>query len=101
MEVVKRIEIMASSVELSKILKGLEKSGVPGYTVIRNVAGRSLRGTSSDDLSNLDNVYVIAFCSTEQVDTVTENVSPILNKFGGVCFVSDAMQMNVVRCVGS
>lgn len=101
MEVVKRIEIMASSIELNKILKGLEKSGVPGYTVIRNVAGRSLRGTVSDDFLSLDNVYVIAFCSTEQIDAVIENLNPILNKFGGVCFVSDAMQMNVVRCVGS
>lgn len=101
MEVVKRIEIMASSVELNKILKGLEKSGIPGYTVIRNVAGRSLRGTVSNDFSSLDNVYVIAFCSTEQIDEVTESLNLILNKFGGVCFVSDAMQMNVVRCVGS
>jgi nitrogen regulatory protein PII len=101
MEVVKRIEIMASSVELNKILKGLEKSGIPAYTVIRNVAGRSLRGTVSDDFSSLDNVYVIAFCSTEQIDEVTESLNPILNKFGGVCFVSEAMQMNVVRCVGS
>ncbi len=101
MQVVKRIEIMASSFELNKILKGLEKSGVSGYTVIRNVAGRSLRGTVSNDFSSLDNVYVIAFCSTEQIDAAIESLNPILNKFGGVCFVSDAMQMNVVRCVGS
>lgn len=101
METVKRIEIMASSFELNKILKGLEKSGIPGYSVIRNVAGRSLQGTVSDDFSSLDNVYVIAFCSPGQIDAVTENLNPILNKFGGVCFVSDAMQMNIVRCVGS
>ncbi|MCY7276117.1 MAG: P-II family nitrogen regulator, partial [Phormidesmis sp. CAN_BIN44] len=72
-----------------------------GYTVIRNVAGRSLRGTVSDDFSSLDNVYVIAFCSTEQIDAVIENLNSILNKFGGVCFVSDAMRMNIVRCGGS
>ncbi len=103
MQVVKRIEIMASSVELNKILKGLDISGVPGYTVIRNVGGKSARGTVSDDfsLNSLDNVYVIAFCSTEQMEGVIEELNPILNKFGGACFVSDAMQVPVVRCVGS
>ena len=103
MQAVKRIEIIATSVELNKILKGLETSGVPGYTVIRNVSGKSSRGTVSDDfsLNSLDNVYVIAFCATEQIDTVIEKLNPILNKFGGACFVSDATQMTVVRCVGS
>jgi nitrogen regulatory protein PII len=103
MQPVKRIEIMASSVELNKILKGLDQAGVPGYTVLHNVSGKSQRGTVSEDfaLNSLDNVYVIAFCAIEQIDQVVEKLNPILNKFGGACFVSDAMQMTIVRCVSS
>jgi nitrogen regulatory protein PII len=101
MQSVKRIEIMASSVELNKILAGLDKAEVPGYTVIHNVSGKSDRGTIPEDfaLNNLDNVYVIAFCQIEKLEAVIEKLTPILNKFGGACFVSDAMQVAIVRCV--
>jgi nitrogen regulatory protein PII len=101
MQSVKRVEIVASSVELGKILAGLDKSGVPRYTVIHNVSGKSDRGTISEDFafSSLDNVYVIAFCNPDKIDAVIERLSPILNKFGGACFVSDAMQVEIVRCV--
>ncbi|MGV0024193.1 P-II family nitrogen regulator [Phormidesmis priestleyi] len=103
MQSVKRIEIMASSVELNKLLAGLEKAGVPGYTVIHNVTGKSDRGTISEDfaLNSLDNVYIIAFCNPDKIDGVIEKLNPILNKFGGACFVSDAMQVAIVRCVSS
>jgi hypothetical protein len=40
MQSVKRIEIFVNYVELAKILEALEKAGVPGHTVIRNVAGK-------------------------------------------------------------
>jgi nitrogen regulatory protein PII len=101
MQSVKRIEIIASSVELNKLLAGLEKAGIPGYTVIHNVTGKSDRGTISEDFAfnNLDNVYIIAFCDPDQIDTVIEKLNPILNKLGGACFVSDAMQVAIVRCV--
>jgi nitrogen regulatory protein PII len=103
MQSVKRIEIIVSSVELNKILTALDKVGIPGYTVIHNVTGKSDRGTISEDfaLSNLDNVYVIAFCNPDQSDDVIERLNLILNKFGGACFVSDAMQVAIVRCVSS
>jgi nitrogen regulatory protein PII len=51
MESVKRVEIIAHSVELGKILDGLDKAGVPGYSVIRDVAGKSTRDHVSRDSS--------------------------------------------------
>lgn len=99
MHPVKRIEIIANSVELAKIVDGLEKAGVPGHTVIPNVVGKSERGGASDELIN--NVYVIAFCPPEQVKPVVEIIKPILNKFGGLCFISDGMEIRSVRCVSS
>lgn len=97
MHAVKRIEVLVDSVELTKILAGLEKAGVQGHTVIRNVVGRS----PGADATQLDNVYVIAFCLPDQVKPLVENVRPILNKFGGACYISDAMEIKSVRCVAS
>ena len=93
----RRIEVFVDSVEMTKILAGLDKAGVPRHTVIRNVVGRS----PGADATQLDNVYVIAFCLPEQVKPVVENISPILNKFGGACYISDAMDISSVRYVAS
>lgn len=103
MHSVKRIEIIANSFELGKILDGLERGGILGHAVIRNVAGKGLRGGASEDLdmTMLDNVYVIAFCAPEQIKPVVEAIRPILNKFGGACYISDAMEVRSVRCVAS
>lgn len=97
MHPVKRIEVLADSVELTKILAGLDKAGIIAHTVIRNVAGRS----PGADATQLDNVYIIAFCLPEQVKPVVENIRPILNKFGGTCYISDAMEIRSVRCIAS
>jgi len=102
MHAVKRIEIIANSFELGKILDGLKQAGLTGYMVIRNVAGQGLRGTSEDlDMTMLDNVWVIAFCAPEKIKTTMEIIRPILNKFGGTCYISDAMEIRSVRCVAS
>jgi nitrogen regulatory protein PII len=103
MHLVKRIEIIANSFELGKILDGLDKSGVHGHAVIRNVAGKGLRGDATEDLdmTMLDNVYIIAFCLPEQLKPVVENIRPLLNKFGGTCYISDAMEVHSVKCIAS
>jgi nitrogen regulatory protein PII len=102
MHLAKKIEIIANSFELGKILEGLDKSGVHGHAVIRNVAGKGLREGNEDlDMTMLDNVYIIAFCMPEQIKAVVENVCPVLNKFGGTCYISDVMEIRSVKCVAS
>jgi nitrogen regulatory protein PII len=102
MNPIKRIEIFSDSVELGKILKGLKKAGVANCTVIRHVSGSGVRGTMGDDIDMLlENDYVIAFCLPEQVDAVVATIRPILNKFGGSCYVSDVMEVQTVNCVAS
>lgn len=103
MHSVKRIEIISDSVELEKIVASLRKSGVSSYTVIRNVGGRGVRGTTGGDLemSGLENDYVLAICAPEKVKSVVENVRPILNRFGGICLISDAMEIRSMQCVAS
>ncbi|MBD2363955.1 MULTISPECIES: P-II family nitrogen regulator [unclassified Anabaena] len=102
MQPVKRIEIFANYVELSKILEALEKSGVPGHSVIKDVAGKGTKGKFTNDLAMtlLDNVYVIAFFPPEKLQLVETNMRLVLNKFGGACFISDAMELETTRCVG-
>ena len=102
MNAVKRIEIIANYIELERILKGLDQAGVPGYTVIRDVAGKSTRGDGKHDLAMtmLDNVYIVAFFPPEKLDAVVANIRAILNKFGGSCFISDAMELRTTKCVG-
>lgn len=101
MRTVKRIEIIANSFELGKILDALKKAGVPGHIVIRNVAGQGLRGTEDLDMTMLDNVYIIAFCPPEKIEPAIEIMRPLLNKFGGACYVSDTLEIHSVRCVAS
>lgn len=103
MHLVKRIEIIVSSREMQKILDKLDEVGVPGYSVIRDVVGKSSWGQVSDDFdlaaTTLSNVYILSFCQAEQVKSVVENLLPLFNKLGGVCFVSDAMEVKSVKCV--
>lgn len=102
MHLVKKIEVIANAFELGKILDGLDKSGVHGHVVIRNVAGKGLRGAEEDlDMTMLDNVYIIAFCMPEQIKPVVENIRPLLNKFGGSCYISDVMEIRSMKCVAS
>ncbi|QUY41674.1 P-II family nitrogen regulator [Acaryochloris sp. 'Moss Beach'] len=100
MHPVKKIEIIANSFELAKILDALDKSGVHGHAVIRNVAGKGLRGTTEDlDHTMLDNVYIIAFCAPDLLQQVVDNIRPLLNKFGGTCYVTDTQEIRSVRCL--
>lgn len=102
MHPVKRIEIIANSFELGKILDGLKQAGITGYLVIRNVAGQGLSGSSEDlDFTMLDNIYVLAFCSPDKIKPAVEIIRPILNKFGGTCYISDTMEIRSTQCVAS
>jgi nitrogen regulatory protein PII len=103
MQPAKRLEIVSDSVELGKIVERLEGAGVSSYTVIHNVSSRGVRGTAFDDsaITMLDNTYVIAFCSPDKIEAVIEAIRPILNKFGGSCWISDAMEIRSIKCVAS
>lgn len=99
MQPVKRIEIVADSVELSKIIEGLKQTRVTRYTVIRNVTGSGIRGTVDPELDGLENDYVVAICLPEQLETVVATLRPILNRFGGVCLISDALEIRSIQCL--
>ena len=103
MSEVKRIEIISDSVESHKIIQVLEKVGVLNYTVIRNVIGKGVRGTNSGDLdmSMLENDYVIAFFLADKTKMLVEKLKPVTKKFGGVCYISDAIEINSMQSTAS
>lgn len=92
MERVKKVEIITNTLELGKVLDILEKVGVSGYTLIKDVTGKGDRGQVLDDLETeaLTNGYVLSVCTEEQESELVEAVRPVLKKYGGVCLVSDA-----------
>ncbi|MEM1290441.1 MAG: P-II family nitrogen regulator [Cyanobacteria bacterium P01_H01_bin.162] len=105
MRTVKRLEIIVSSREMHKILTKLDEVGVSGYSVIRDVTGRGHRGAVSDDsdfaATTLSNVYILSFCASEKVKPVLERVNPLLNKFGGVCYLSEVMEVRSAECIAT
>lgn len=92
MSAVKRIEIVVDALQLQRLLDALDRSGLRGYTVLPNARGRGKRGMRrADELTDaLKNAYVLAACPPEKVESVIEAVRPLLQRFGGVCLVSDA-----------
>ena len=105
MHSVSRIEMIVTSQEVEKITHVLDKVGVPGYTLINDVTGKGNLGMVSDDInlgsSKLNNVFIICYCPQEQVKPIVEKIKPILNKYGGVCYLSEAMEISSVHCVSS
>jgi nitrogen regulatory protein PII len=91
-ERVKKVEIVTISLEIAQVLRILDKLGISGYTVIKDVTGKGDRGRVIDDLETeaLTNGYVMSICTEGQEQQVVEAIQPILKKYGGVCIVSDA-----------
>ncbi|MBD2081635.1 P-II family nitrogen regulator [Leptolyngbya sp. FACHB-17] len=94
MHAVKRIEIISDSIELPKILTSLKQSEIDRYTVFRNLESSGVSG--SDEM--IEMAYIIAFCAPEQLKDAIEKIRPILNRFGGSCYISDAMEVRSLNC---
>lgn len=105
MHPVSRFEMIVASKEVEKITKVLDNAKVSGYSIIRDVIGKGHMGNVSDDVnlgsSKLNNVFIICYCPQDQVEPIIAKVKPILNKYGGVCYLLDAMEVSSFHCVAS
>lgn len=90
---VKKIEIVVDTLEIDEVLRVLDRAGVSGYTVIRDVTGRGDRGVRrGDELTGVfGNGYVMTACPEASVEAVVAALRPILTRFGGLALVSDAL----------
>ena len=92
----KRLDLIFSERELDEMLKCLEKSEVPGYTVMKHVTGRGPERIVSEDMEFTGlgaNAHVIVFCEESVLDRIKSHIQPILNYYGGVAYISEAQPL--------
>ena len=89
----KRIDFFVSERETERLCKAIRQAGAPGYSVMKHVTGLVLAGEISEamDFSGLGaNAHVVVFCEEGLLETLRSLVHPLLQRFGGVGFVSSA-----------
>ncbi|MEM1355318.1 MAG: transcriptional regulator [Planctomycetota bacterium] len=91
MKPVKRIEIVIGAAHARGLTDALKRAGVPGYTLIRDVQGTGDRGDrGGDELTDVyRNCYLIVAAPEDVVPPLLEAVRPMLDRYGGMCLVSD------------
>ena len=89
---IKRLEIITETLEMKHVCAVLEREGVTGYTIVRDVVGWGERGEQSgDELTDVfKNSYLLTTCADAELERIVEAVRPLLKRRGGVCLVSDA-----------
>jgi nitrogen regulatory protein PII len=89
---VKKIEIIVRGEKESFVQELLDESGVSGYTIIRDVAGRGEHGFHEGRLLFNDRAGLVMFFAVggeEAIQTIVEGLTPLFEKSSGVMFVSD------------
>jgi hypothetical protein len=88
-----RIDFFLNEREVAKLCEVLRRAGAPGYSVTRHVTGMGHGGEISEAMEFTDlgaNSHVVVFCDGEVLTAVRKQVKPLLKRYGGVGFVSDA-----------
>ena len=90
---VKRIEIVIDAAHTPELVRVVKAAGAPGYTLLRDVQGSGDRGDrSGDGLSNVyRNCYLVTAVPEDIAMTLAESVRPVLERYGGICLMTDAM----------
>ncbi len=90
---VKRIEIVIDAAHTPELVRVVKDAGAPGYTLLRDVQGSGDRGDrSGDGLSNVyRNCYLVTAVAEDTAQTIIEATRPMLERYGGVCLMTDAM----------
>jgi hypothetical protein len=89
---VKRIEILTGAQEFPLIEQALKSNGITGYDLLHDVRGKGDRRLESVDplTGQAEGFLIKTACLPEDVNGVVEALRPILNRYGGSCFVYDA-----------
>jgi nitrogen regulatory protein PII len=95
MQTVKRLEIVTLSIQAERLARDLVKAGAPGYTIIPHVQGSGHRGhRGADELTGVsENCVILISCPEDVVASLTKVIRPALRDFGGMCLLSDALEI--------
>ena len=89
----KRLDLIFSERELDEVIAALERSGTPGYTVMKHATGRGPERVVTEDMEFTglgSNAHVIVFCEQEIIDKMRDNIRSDLSYYGGVAYISEA-----------
>ncbi|RDC59984.1 hypothetical protein HME9302_01182 [Alteripontixanthobacter maritimus] len=93
----KRLEILADTALLPRVVEMIERSGISGYSIVRVAAGgsRASGKWSSDDFTGASaKSIVIALASAEKAEALTTEIAPLLTSQGFLLTIGD---VEVVR----
>jgi nitrogen regulatory protein PII len=88
----KKIEIIVRGEKEAFVQELLDESGVSGYTIHRDLAGRGEHGFHEGRLLFNDRAGLVMFFAVggeETIQTIIDGLTPLFEKSSGVMFVSE------------
>lgn len=87
----KRFEVIVEMEYHDALIELLKRSGIRGYTVIKDAGGRGARGLRNPDDRILpdENAVTIFACKEDLAQKVLNELQPAMKGFGGICMISD------------
>lgn len=95
MKKMKKVELVTEAVYLPRLLELFKKHNVTKYTLIKDVEGVGSHGYKmADDFDDaLSNDLIYTVCEEEKFLEMKEDIRAFEKKYGGKCFVIDAMML--------
>jgi nitrogen regulatory protein PII len=98
----KKIEIIVKGKRETFVQDLLEESGVSGYTIHRNVAGRGESGFHEGNLLFNDEASLVMFFAVSdesKIQSIIDGLTPLFENSSGVMFVSDTQVVRLKKFV--
>lgn len=91
MELLKKVEIVISSLDAHEVIEVFEKHGQQAYTRIEDIKGRGERGfQDGQGLARAFSNDLLIFVVNESIfESAKEALRELMKEYGGVCLVSD------------
>ncbi len=99
----KKIEIIVKGKREAFVQDLLERSGVSGYTIHRDVAGKGEHGFHEGHLLFNDKASLVMFFAVSdesKIQRIIDGLTPLFEKSSGVMFVSDTQVVRLNKFLG-